>query len=50
MIQGLGAGFIPDALNREVYDAIIRVTNDDALSMARRLAKEEGIFAGIASG
>ena len=50
MIQGLGAGFVPDVLNRGVYDEIVRVANDDALETARRLAKEEGIFAGISSG
>ena len=50
MIQGLGAGFIPDVLNRKIYDEIIRVTNDAALDTARRLAKEEGLFCGISSG
>ena len=50
MIQGLGAGFVPDILNREIYDEIIRVTNDNALETARRLAEEEGLFAGISSG
>jgi cysteine synthase A len=50
VIQGIGAGFIPDVLNREIYDEIVRVTNDAALDTARRLAKEEGIFAGISSG
>jgi cysteine synthase A len=50
VIQGLGAGFIPDVLNRKIYDEIVRVKNDDALTMARRLAKEEGIFCGISSG
>ena len=48
VIQGIGAGFIPDVLNREIYDEIVRVTNDAALDTARRLAKEEGIFAGAA--
>src|SRR5688572_2692546 len=49
-IQGIGAGFIPDILNREIYDEIVRVPNDAALDTARRLAKEEGLFAGISSG
>ncbi len=50
MIQGLGAGFIPEVLNREIYDEVVRVTNDAALDTARRLAKEEGLFVGISSG
>jgi cysteine synthase len=50
VIQGLGAGFVPDVLNRQIYDEIVRVTNDAALETARRLAKEEGIFCGISSG
>ncbi|MCT4535950.1 cysteine synthase A [Halodesulfovibrio sp.] len=49
-IQGIGAGFVPDVLNTEIYDEIIRVTNEDALSTARRLMKEEGIMCGISSG
>jgi cysteine synthase A len=49
-IQGIGAGFIPDILDVSVIDEIIAVTNDDAGDMARRLAKEEGILAGISSG
>jgi cysteine synthase A len=49
-IQGIGAGFIPDVLNRRVIDEIVRVTNDEAVSCARRLAREEGLFAGISSG
>ncbi len=49
-IQGIGAGFIPDVLRTELIDEIIKVTNDDAGIMARRLAKEEGILAGISSG
>jgi cysteine synthase A len=49
-IQGLGAGFVPEVLNRSIYDEIIRVTNDDAIATARRLAKEEGLFVGISSG
>jgi cysteine synthase len=50
MIQGLGAGFVPDVLNRKIYDEIIRVTNEDAIASARRMAKEEGLFVGISSG
>ncbi|KAF1076789.1 cysteine synthase A [Halodesulfovibrio sp. MK-HDV] len=49
-IQGIGAGFIPEILDRSVIDEIIRVTNEDALVMARRLMKEEGIMCGISSG
>ena len=49
-IQGIGAGFIPEVLKMELVDEIIRVTNDDAGAAARRLAKEEGILAGISSG
>ncbi|MFC1934957.1 cysteine synthase A [Chloroflexota bacterium] len=49
-IQGIGAGFVPDVLGTDLIDEIIKVTNDDAGTMARRLAKEEGILAGISSG
>jgi len=49
-IQGIGAGFIPDVLQVDLVDEIIRVTDEDAGIMARRLAKEEGILAGISSG
>lgn len=49
-IQGIGAGFIPEILNTKVYDEVIRVKNDDAFAIARRLAREEGILAGISSG
>ncbi len=49
-IQGIGAGFIPDVLRTELVDEIIKVTNEDAGIMARRLAREEGILAGISSG
>jgi len=49
-IQGIGAGFIPAVLNTNVYDEIIKVANDDAGDMARKLAQLEGIFAGISSG
>jgi len=50
MIQGIGAGFIPDVLNMELVDEIVQITNTEAFDMAKRLAKEEGIFAGISSG
>jgi cysteine synthase A len=49
-IQGIGAGFIPDIMKPELVDEIIKVTNEDAGVTARRLAKEEGILAGISSG
>jgi cysteine synthase A len=49
-IQGIGAGFVPEVLKLELVDEIIKVTNDDAGVMARRLAKEEGRLAGISSG
>ena len=50
VIQGIGAGFVPDVLNTEIYDEIIRVKDEDALATARRLAKEEGLLVGISSG
>ena len=50
VIQGIGAGFVPEVLNTKIYDEIIRVKNDDALETARRLAKEEGLLVGISSG
>ncbi len=49
-IQGIGAGFVPDILDKSVIDEIITVTNDDAGHIARRLAKEEGLLVGISSG
>ncbi len=49
-IQGIGAGFVPDILRMDLVDEITKVTNEDAGIMARRLAKEEGILAGISSG
>ncbi len=49
-IQGIGAGFVPDVLNTKIYDEIIRVTDEDALATARRMAKEEGLLVGISSG
>lgn len=49
-IQGIGANFIPEILRRDYIDEVIDVTNDDAIDMARRLAKEEGLLVGISSG
>ena len=49
-IQGIGAGFIPDILRLDLLDEIVRVKNEDAGTMARRLAREEGILTGISSG
>ncbi|MFY9814754.1 MAG: cysteine synthase A [Dehalococcoidales bacterium] len=49
-IQGIGAGFVPDIFKKEYIDEIIQVTNENAGATARRLAKEEGILAGISSG
>jgi len=49
-IQGIGAGFVPDVLNTDIVDEVVKVTNEDAFAAARRLAKEEGILAGISSG
>lgn len=49
-IQGIGAGFIPDVLNTEIIDEILTVTNEQAIEVARKLAKSEGIICGISSG
>jgi cysteine synthase A len=49
-IQGLGAGFIPDALKVDLIDDVVRVTNEDSFKWARRAAREEGILCGISSG
>jgi cysteine synthase A len=49
-IQGIGAGFVPEVLNRKIIDEIIQVGYEDAKATAQRLAKEEGIFAGVSSG
>lgn len=49
-IQGLGANFVPDILDRDIYDEVIDVTLEDSLDIAKRLGKEEGILAGISSG
>jgi cysteine synthase A len=48
--QGIGAGFVPSILDTKIFDEVIRVSNDDAIATARRLAREEAIFAGISSG
>lgn len=49
-IQGIGAGFVPDTLNTEVYDEIIKVENDDAFDTGREIARKEGVLVGISSG
>ncbi len=49
-IQGIGAGFIPDTLNADIYDEVIKVTNEDAFLTGRELAKNEGLLVGISSG
>ncbi|MCK4693225.1 MAG: pyridoxal-phosphate dependent enzyme, partial [Anaerolineales bacterium] len=49
-IQGIGAGFVPKVLDANLIDEIIQVTNEEAFTMARRMAKEEGILTGISSG
>ena len=49
-IQGIGAGFVPSILNTKIYDEIIRVKDDDAFDIARRMAREEGLLVGISSG
>ena len=49
-IQGIGAGFVPEILNRDIIDEIIQVEDNDAFRMSKRLAKEEGLFVGISAG
>ena len=50
LIEGIGAGFVPAVYDGSVVDEVIRVTNDDAIAAARRLARTEGMLAGISSG
>jgi cysteine synthase A len=50
LLQGLGVGFVPAVLDRTLCDDIVRVTNDDALTTARRMAREEGLLTGISAG
>jgi cysteine synthase A len=50
VIQGIGAGFVPDVLDTKLLDAVVTVNNDESLEMSRRMAKEEGILCGISSG
>jgi cysteine synthase A len=49
-IQGIGASFVPGILNREIYDEVLAVTDEDAIEMSRRLCKEEGMLVGISAG
>ena len=49
-IQGIGAGFIPEVLNTDIYDEVITIDNDDAFEEGRRFAMAEGILVGISSG
>jgi cysteine synthase A len=49
-IQGIGASFVPGILNREVYDELIAVRDEDAIETARRLTREEGLLVGISAG
>jgi len=49
-LQGIGAGFIPTILNTKIYDDVVRVKNDDAMTTARRMASEDGLLVGISSG
>jgi cysteine synthase A len=49
-IQGIGAGFVPDVLNTEIYDKVIQVSYEDAADTTKKLAKLDGLFVGISSG
>jgi cysteine synthase A len=50
MLQGIGAGFVPEVLNREIYDEIYKAKDEDAFAAAKLLAKKEGILVGISLG
>lgn len=50
MIQGIGAGFVPDILNTKIYDEVLTVEDEEAFNMARHLAQKEGLFVGISTG
>jgi len=50
MIQGIGAGFVPNTLNTEIYDEIIKVANEDAIEFGKMISRTEGILVGISSG
>jgi len=50
LIQGIGAGFVPDVLNTSIYDEVVRVSNDNALQTARQMASREGLMVGISAG
>ena len=49
-IQGIGAGFVPDVLDQEVYDEVLPVTDEDAFAMGKEIGRTEGILVGISSG
>jgi cysteine synthase A len=49
-IQGIGASFVPGILNREIYDEVMAIADDDAIEMSRRLCREEGLLVGISAG
>ena len=49
-IQGIGAGFVPDNLNTEIYDEVLAVSNEDAFEYGRRVGQQEGVLGGISSG